>query len=373
MNNRYIVFDVETPNLANDRISSIGIIVIDNGEKVQEYYTLVNPEVHFASRNTELTGISAKSVKDKPTFPLVWEEIKDIMGSGLLIAHNAQFDMSVLAKTINGYGIEWLPYVYYACTCQMAKECIAEAPDGKLRTLCQMFEVELLEHHNALADARACSELLLKYLDRGIEPAKHLNNFDVLSQHTVKEKHAFRPKLSEETLQLLELKEVLSDISDDGILSEEEVRLLHFWLEQNDNLRGQYPFDKVFDAIDSVLEDGALSTCELQELLDLFERITDPLAHMCGCNSIDVSGKNFCLSGDFEYGSKGEVEAYFTRLGGIPQKNVTKKTDFLIVGKCGSAMWSSGNYGNKVKKAMEMQEKGAAIQIVKEEDITFCE
>lgn len=373
MNNRYIVFDVETPNLANDRISAIGIVVLENGKKIQEYYTLVNPEVHFDSKNIELTGISEESVKNKSVFPQVWEEIRGIMGSGLLVAHNAAFDMSVLAKTINGYGIEWLPYVYYACTCQMAKDCITEAPDGKLKTLCQMFNVELLEHHNALADAKACSDLLLRYIDKGINPANHMRNFDVFSQHTVKEKYSFRPKLSEETLQLLELKELLCDISDDGELSVEEVRWLRFWLEHNDNLRGKYPFDKVFDAIDIVLKDGVISSFELQSLFELFEKITDPLAHMCVCNTIDVFGKNFCLSGDFEYGSKEKVENYFIKLGGIAQKNITKKTDFLIVGKCGSAMWSSGNYGNKVKKAMEIQEKGGKIQIIKEEDITFCE
>ena len=192
---REIVFDTETTGFnydKGDRLIEIGAVELINHIPTGKiYHQYINPERDVPEDAVKVHGLTYDFLKDYPTFDKVADDWLDFVGEdSILVAHNAQFDMSVLAKTINGYGIEWLPYVYYACTCQMAKECIAEAPDGKLRTLCQMFEVELLEHHNALADARACSELLLKYLERGIEPAKHLNNFDVFSQHTVKEKHA---------------------------------------------------------------------------------------------------------------------------------------------------------------------------------------
>ena len=72
------------------------------------------------------------------------------------------------------------------------------------------------------------------------------------------------------------------------------------------------------------------------------------------------------LTGEFKAGGRSQVEAYFVARGGIASKSVTKKTDYLIVGELGSDMWSSGNYGSKVKKAMELQEKGSSIVIVKE-------
>ena len=65
---RYIVFDVETPNSANDRISSIGVVVVEGQSIVREFYTLVNPETHFDAFNISLTGISPEDVADKPTF-----------------------------------------------------------------------------------------------------------------------------------------------------------------------------------------------------------------------------------------------------------------------------------------------------------------
>ena len=58
MTDRYIAFDVETPNWANDRMSAIGIAVIEDGEIAGEFYTVVDPETYFDRFNIELTGIT---------------------------------------------------------------------------------------------------------------------------------------------------------------------------------------------------------------------------------------------------------------------------------------------------------------------------
>ena len=124
---RYIVFDVETPNSHNDRMSSLGVVVVEGQNVIQEYYTLINPETHFDPFNISLTGISPADVRDKPTFAEAWAELAPIFSSGVLIAHNAPFDMSVLAKCLNAYHIDWQPYAYYACTCQMGRKCFPQS------------------------------------------------------------------------------------------------------------------------------------------------------------------------------------------------------------------------------------------------------
>ena len=73
---KYIVFDVETPNRYNDRISAIGISVVENKEIIEEYFSYVDPEEKFDYFNTKLTGISAATVKGAPSFPKLWENIK---------------------------------------------------------------------------------------------------------------------------------------------------------------------------------------------------------------------------------------------------------------------------------------------------------
>ena len=163
----FIAFDVETPNRFNNRMSAIGITVIEDGRLVKDYYTLVNPETYFDYFNTQLTGISEESVQASPTFPEVWREIEPIMSGGLIVAHNAVFDMGVLKKCLTAYGIEWKPYVRYICTVQMGRR-LLPGISHRLNDLCAYYGIEL-EHHHAASDSRACAQILLHYLEDGAD------------------------------------------------------------------------------------------------------------------------------------------------------------------------------------------------------------
>lgn len=59
---KYIVFDVETPNRYNNRMSAIGISVVEYGSITKSYFSYVDPEQPFDWFNTQLTGIDAKTV-----------------------------------------------------------------------------------------------------------------------------------------------------------------------------------------------------------------------------------------------------------------------------------------------------------------------
>ena len=104
---RYVVFDVETPNSANDRISAIGVTVIEDGCIVQELSTLVDPETHFDPFNISLTGITPAMVAGQPSFPILWQLLEPIFNRGILAAHNAPFDLRVLSCCLHTYGIHW--------------------------------------------------------------------------------------------------------------------------------------------------------------------------------------------------------------------------------------------------------------------------
>ena len=164
---RFVAFDVETPNRLSNRMSAIGISVIEDGVIVDEYYTLVNPETHFDYFNTQLTGISEETVWDAPTFPEVWAQIEPILSEGLLAAHNAVFDMGVLKKCLNAYEIDWKPYVRYICTVQMGRR-LLPGMRHNLNVLCDYYGIAL-DHHQAASDSRACAQILLRYLDAGAD------------------------------------------------------------------------------------------------------------------------------------------------------------------------------------------------------------
>ena len=182
---RYVAFDVETPNSLNDRMSAIGVTMMEDGEITGSYYTMVDPEERFDPFNIALTGITPEMVAGKPTFPKLWRKLRPLMESGLLVAHNAPFDMSVLAKCLRSYGIDWRPRVNYACTCQMSRRLLPELPDHRLNTLCGSLGIEL-DHHRAGSDSAACGRILLRHLNAGADLAPFLRTYDLLKARTVK-------------------------------------------------------------------------------------------------------------------------------------------------------------------------------------------
>lgn len=174
---RFIAFDVETPNRMNNRMSAIGITVIEDGEIKDEFYSLVNPETHFDYFNTRLTGISEESVIDAPNFPELWMQIEPLMDSGILAAHNAVFDMGVLKRCLNDYGIFWKRNTPYLCTVQMGRR-ILPGMSHKLDALCDYYGIDL-EHHHAGSDSRACAEILLRYIESGSDINQHIKTYSL--------------------------------------------------------------------------------------------------------------------------------------------------------------------------------------------------
>ena len=167
MKDRFVVFDVETPNARNDRMSSIGVAVVEGGKIVESFSSLVNPEVRFDPFNIRLTGITPQMIYDSPTFPELWREVGERMESGTLVAHNAAFDMGVLAKCLRAYEMPAPAYLPYACTVQMGRRCYPGLSDHKLDTMCGYLGIPL-DHHRADSDSLACARLLLNYMEKGM-------------------------------------------------------------------------------------------------------------------------------------------------------------------------------------------------------------
>ena len=172
---RYVVFDVETPNRWNNRMSAIGVSIMESGFLVREFYSLVNPEQPFDWFNTALTGISEELVADAPSFAELWPTLEPMFEGGVLVAHNASFDIGVLRKCLAAYGIPWKDSVRGLCTVTMGRS-LLPGVSHRLNDLCDRFGI-CLNHHRADSDSRACALILQRYMELGADPEKYIKRY----------------------------------------------------------------------------------------------------------------------------------------------------------------------------------------------------
>ncbi|MBS4022369.1 MAG: BRCT domain-containing protein [Dethiobacter sp.] len=173
---------------------------------------------------------------------------------------------------------------------------------------------------------------------------------------------------STETLSMQVLMGILEGISCDGKITLQELDTLKQWMDDNMHLKGNYPFDTIFCSINRVIEDRVVTSDESRELIGLFNEFLSPIKAK-NVTYLNLSGKKVCLTGNFINGTKGEIERLIITNGGETISGVTKKTNIVVVGGEGSKEWSYGNFGTKVKKAMELKSNGIDIEIIREEDL----
>ena len=166
---------METPNRYNNRMSAIGITVIENGIITDSFFSYVNPETFFDDFNIQLTGIDEDRVDDAPTFPELWKTIEPVFSSGFLVAHYAVFDMGVLKRCLQDYKIFWRDTVYYCCTVQMGKN-LLPGISHKLDCMCDHYGIDL-DHHKADSDSKAAAEILVRYMQEGVDARKYVRRY----------------------------------------------------------------------------------------------------------------------------------------------------------------------------------------------------
>lgn len=164
----YVALDIETANSERSSICSIGLVKFNNNGIFDEYYTLINPEVpSFSDFNIEIHGITEDDVSDSPTFNEVTKDIESFIGDSTLVAHFSQFDMYAIQDAYYRYEMS-PPENKYFCSYRLSKN-LYELPSYRLSTMCSHFEISSDNHHNALADARMCANLVLSiFKDKNI-------------------------------------------------------------------------------------------------------------------------------------------------------------------------------------------------------------
>ena len=357
----YCVLDLETTDkdINNAEIVEVAAIKVRNNCVVDEFVSLVNPGIHIPESASAVNNIVDLMVWNAPTFSEIMDDFFDFLGDDIIVGYNnAFYDMSILHK--KKMELKNAPFSNdYLDVMHVAKRCLGVSAFPSLESVCIQFDIDTIGEHRALKDCyltKKCYDLLFeKY---GEEYFKNTS-----------ENGVYKVKNTDETLALRELQALLNEVVIDGKVTSSELLLLQEWIEKHSDLQGNYPYDRVFEAINRVLEDGVITDEELMELKSVFSEFADPVKQVSvsDLSNVIFDNKHICLTGDFKYGSKQAVGELIISAGGILDNSVKKNTDYVVVGACGSSNWKTGNYGTKIKKALEYNEKGLDIAIVEEE------
>ncbi len=318
----FTALDFETANQTRASVCAIGLLRVEGGIVKARIHQLIRPDSPFNYMCTMVHGIREFDVRNAPSFPEFWEEIRGYFGDNV-VAHNAPFDISCLRESLKFYGLEF-PSFDYICTLQISRR-INNLPSHSLDFLARHFGVELLRHHNALEDACACARL-----------------FEIFSKET--DVSAFKKPFSPFAQKIRacgEKPKLTAGEKPEWKSAEEYVSKLR-------NLKGAAPRH-------APAKHRAYSA-----------------ANLCGLPfeyaDIDFS-KNFVVVGRFANITRSDAESLILRLGGSVSRKVRADTDYIVVGSKRQPEWEAREYGPEIDSALQT---GRAVFISESHFLKQC-
>lgn len=155
--NNFAAIDFETANNERTSVCSVGVVVVRDGEIVERFYSLIQPEPnYYLYWNTRVHGLTRADTDNAQVFPYVWSRVEPLIEGLPLVAHNKAFDESCLRAVMRCYQMDYPDYEFY-CTCVAARREMKWLADHRLDTVAEACGFHLENHHHALADAEACA------------------------------------------------------------------------------------------------------------------------------------------------------------------------------------------------------------------------
>ena len=190
LDSRFVVFDIETTGFSavNDRIIEIGAVKVEGGRIVDRYSTFVNPERPIPFEIEKLTGIHDGMVEDAEVIEDVLPKFMEFCQDCIMVAHNAEFDMSFIRENCRRQGIERKFTV--VDTLAMARSMLPDLKNYKLDTVVEAVGGSLENHHRAVEDAESTADIFVKFVARlknmGVTDLDTLNSMSQMSNNAIK-------------------------------------------------------------------------------------------------------------------------------------------------------------------------------------------
>ncbi|WP_264563902.1 exonuclease domain-containing protein [Flavobacterium sp. N3904] len=178
----YAILDIETTGgqFNEEGITEIAIYKFDGHEIVDQFISLINPEIPIQPFVVKLTGINNEMLRSAPKFFEVAKRIIEMTNDCVLVAHNASFDYRILRTEFRRLGYDF--NIKTLCTVELSQRLLPEQPSHSLGKLVRALGIPMADRHRASGDAMATVKLFKMLLDKDLEKTitKELIKFEVI-------------------------------------------------------------------------------------------------------------------------------------------------------------------------------------------------
>lgn len=159
----FVFLDLETTGgkASADRVTEVALIEVFDGEVIDQYQSLVNPEIPISQFITNLTGIDDEMVADAPVFADIAEDLLSKLLGKTLVAHNARFDHSFLKNEFRRIGLDYRTKVL--CTVKLSRILMPELGKHSLDNLIHVHGLFVESRHRAMGDTDLLIQLMSKW------------------------------------------------------------------------------------------------------------------------------------------------------------------------------------------------------------------
>ena len=195
LDEKYVVFDIETTGFSpvTNRIIEIGAVKVENGEITERFSTFVNPQVPIPFHIEKLTSINDSMVMDADPIEVVLPQFLEFVGDAILVAHNANFDVSFIKENAKRQGI---PVDFtYVDTVGIARALLTGQSKYTLDAVAKTLGISLENHHRAVDDAECTAEIFVKFIEMlkkdNILDLASLNELGKSSVEAIRKLHSY--------------------------------------------------------------------------------------------------------------------------------------------------------------------------------------
>lgn len=179
---KFACLDAETTGLSPEgggKICEIAVSVSQGGRVVDEFSTLLNPGIPMSPEVVAIHGITNEMVKDAPSFADVMPKLLGLLDDSVIVAHNADFDVSFLRAEFAACGMRFPPYPVVD-TLKLARKS-GKFARNRLGLIAEELGISCQGWHRAMADTKMAEQIFYYFLTilskEGVTTLEQLNEF----------------------------------------------------------------------------------------------------------------------------------------------------------------------------------------------------